>query len=225
MGIELPKEAERNFSKYADLLVSYNKVMNLTAITEKREIEIKHFLDSLTPLKTGLIKDTMKIADVGTGAGFPGLPLKIAKRNLSLTLIDSLEKRINFLKTVCDELSLDNTLCIHKRAEEAGQDMSLRESFDVALSRAVAPLPVILEYCLPLTKVGGYVLLLKGPSVYDEVQGAKGAAAILGGEILKIEDYTLPGEIRHSIVIVKKISQTPTVYPRKPGKPSKFPLK
>lgn len=225
MGIELPEEAEKDFSKYSDLLLSYNKVMNLTAITEEREIEIKHFLDSLTPLKTGLIKNRIKIADVGTGAGFPGLPLKIARRDLSLTMIDSLEKRVNFLKTVCCELSLDNTVCIHKRAEEAGQDKVLRESFDVVVSRAVAPLCVILEYCLPLTKVGGYVLLLKGPSVYSDIQGAKGAAELLGGEFERVEDYTLPGEIHHSIVIIKKISQTPTEYPRKPGKPSKSPLK
>lgn len=225
MGIEIKDKAQEDFSKYSTLLVKYNKVMNLTAITDSKEIEIKHFLDSLTPIKTGLIENGMKIADVGTGAGFPGIPIKIAKRDISLTLIDSLEKRVNFLKTVCRELDLDKTDCIHKRAEEAGHDDGLRESFDVVLSRAVAPLSVILEYCLPLASVGGHVLLLKGPTVYDEASACRGAAELLGGKIEKIEDFTLPGDICHSIVIVKKISQTPTKYPRKPGKPSKSPLK
>ena len=225
LGITLPDDAEVMFSKYTDLLLSYNEVMNLTAITDKNEINIKHYLDSVTPLAFSLIPDGAKVADVGSGAGFPGLPLKIAKRDIHLTAIDALLKRLNFLETVKKELSLENFETVHMRAEEAGQNKDLRESFDIATARAVANLSLLSEWCLPLVKVGGSFVALKGPSPKEEIEEARDAIKVLGGEIAGVFDITLPGEIPHSIVLIKKISQTPSKYPRKPGKASKQPIK
>lgn len=225
MGIKLPDDADLLFSKYTDLLLSYNEVMNLTAITDKEEIKIKHFLDSVSPLAFSLIPEEASVADVGSGAGFPGVPLKIAKRDIHLTAIDSLNKRLNFLETVKNELSLDNFDTVHLRAEEAGQNKELRESFDIATARAVANLSVLAEWCLPLVKVGGSFIALKGPSPEEEIEEAKEAISVLGGEIKDVFSVNLPGGITHSIVYVKKISQTPSKYPRKPGKASKQPIK
>ena len=225
LGIKLPEDADLLFSKYTDLLLSYNEVMNLTAITEEEEIKIKHYLDSLSPLAFSLIPDGAKVADVGSGAGFPGVPLKIAKRDIHLTAIDSLNKRLNFLETVKNELSLDDFDTVHLRAEEAGQNKELRESFDIATARAVATLSVLAEWCLPLVKVGGSFIALKGPSPEEEIDEAREAVSVLGGEIADVFTVNLPGEIKHSIVLIKKISQTPSKYPRKPGKASKQPIK
>ena len=225
MGILLPDDADLLFSKYTDLLLSYNEVMNLTAITDKDEINIKHYLDSMAPLAFSLIPDGAKVADVGSGAGFPGVPLKIGKRDIRLTAIDSLNKRINFLETVKNELSLRDFEAIHLRAEEAGRNEDLRESFDVATSRAVANLSVLAEWCLPLVKKGGSFIALKGPSPEEEIEEAKGALKELGGELGDVYKVNLPGNITHSIVLIKKISQTPSKYPRKPGKASKSPIK
>lgn len=225
MGILLPDDADLLFSKYTDLLLSYNEVMNLTAITDKDEINIKHYLDSMAPLAFSLIPDGAKVADVGSGAGFPGVPLKIGKRDIRLTAIDSLNKRINFLETVKNELSLRDFEAIHLRAEEAGRNEDLRESFDVATSRAVANLSVLAEWCLPLVKKGGSFIALKGPSPEEEIEEAKGALKELGGEFGDVYKVNLPGNITHSIVLIKKISQTPSKYPRKPGKASKSPIK
>ena len=225
MGIFLPQDSEMLFSKYTDLLLKFNEVMNLTAITDKEEILVKHYLDSLSPLIYSLIGDEKSVVDVGTGAGFPGLPLKIGKRDISLTLIDSLKKRVDFLETVKNELSLENVTLIHGRAEEKGHDEALREQFDYAVSRAVAPLSVLAEYCLPFVKVGGSLLALKGPSPEEEIKEGEAAIKTLGGEFGEIYTVKLPGEITHSIVSVKKISHTPPSFPRKPGKPSKSPIK
>ena len=225
MGISLPSDADKLFSEYTDLLLSYNEVMNLTAITDREEIKIKHYLDSLMPLAFSLIPDGAKVADVGSGAGFPGVPLKIGKRDIKLTAIDSLLKRLNFLEEVKNKLSLDNFDTVHLRAEEAGQNKDLRESFDVVTARAVANLSVLSEWCLPLVKVGGSFIALKGPSPDDEIEEAKEAVLVLGGEIAEVFPVNLPGNIDHSIVLIKKISQTPSKYPRKPGKASKQPIK
>lgn len=225
LGIKLPEDADLLFSKYTDLLLSYNEVMNLTAITDREEIKIKHYLDSVSPLAFSLIPDGAKVADVGSGAGFPGVPLKIAKRDIHLTAIDSLNKRLNFLETVKNELSLDDFDTVHLRAEEAGQNKELRESFDIATARAVANLSVLAEWCLPLVKVGGSFIALKGPSPEEEIDEAREAVSVLGGEIAEVFTVNLPGEIKHSIVLIKKISQTPSKYPRKPGKASKQPIK
>ena len=225
MGISLPSDADKLFSEYTDLLLSYNEVMNLTAITDREEINIKHYLDSLMPLAFSLIPDGAKVADVGSGAGFPGVPLKIGKRDIKLTAIDSLLKRLNFLEEVKNKLSLENFDTVHLRAEEAGQNKDLRESFDVVTARAVANLSVLSEWCLPLVKVGGSFIALKGPSPDDEIEEAKEAVLVLGGEIAEVFPVNLPGNIDHSIVLIKKISQTPSKYPRKPGKASKQPIK
>ena len=223
--VKISEEAYLNLEKYADLLTEHNKYMNLTAITKRREIRVKHFADCLSLLTLGIIKENMTVADVGTGAGFPGLPVKIAVPSLSVTLIDALEKRVNVLNTVIGALKLENITAVHKRAEDAGQDGSLRESFDIALSRAVAPLSVLSEYCLPLVKPGGYFLAMKGPEPEIEADGAKGVIKELGGEIEKIKRLTIAEGMTHSVVIIKKISQTPQKYPRKAGKPAKSPLK
>ena len=225
LGITLSPDAENLFSKYTSLLLSYNEVMNLTAITDRDEIAVKHYLDSLSPLAFSLIPDGAKVVDVGSGAGFPGVPLKIGKRDIHLTAIDSLLKRLNFLETVKEDLSLDGFDTIHMRAEEAGQDKALRESFDIATARAVAPLSVLSEWCLPLVRIGGSFVALKGPSPNEEIEEAKSAIEVLGGEITDVFIVNLPGEIKHSIVLIKKISQSPSKYPRKPGKASKQPIK
>lgn len=223
--IEISERGHSDLDKYSELLREYNKVMNLTAITDENEIRIKHFADSLSLLTLGIIEDGASIADVGTGAGFPGLPLKIAVPSLSVTLIDALEKRIGFLNTVIEELSLKNITAVHKRAEDAGREPELRESFDAAVSRAVAPLSVLAEYSLPLVKKGGYFLAMKGPEPESEVSEAKNALEMLGGKTEGIKRVSLADGIVHSIVIIKKISQTPQKYPRKAGKPAKSPLK
>ena len=165
------------FEKYMNLLLEWNEKINLTAITEPKEVEIKHFEDSLTCLKSGYIKDGDKVVDVGTGAGFPGLPIKIENNNVKLTLMDSLNKRINFLKEVSSQLGLDME-CIHIRAEEAGKNKTYREQFDVSVSRAVARLSVLVEYCLPLVKKGGYMLAMKGKDIEAEFDEANGMQKI-----------------------------------------------
>ncbi len=225
MGISLTPDSESLFSEYTDLLLKYNEVMNLTAITDREDIVVKHYLDSLSPLVYSLIDDGKSVVDVGTGAGFPGLPLKIGKRDISLTLIDSLNKRVEFLKTVVSNLSLEEVTVIHGRAEEKGHDATLREQFDYAVSRAVAPLSVLAEYCLPFIKVGGSFLALKGPSPEEEIKEGEKAIETLGGKLEEIYTVNLPGDITHSIVFIKKISHTPPSFPRKPGKPSKTPIK
>lgn len=202
------------FKKYMDLLLEWNEKINLTAITEPKEVEIKHFEDSLTCLKSGYIKDGDKVVDVGTGAGFPGLPVKIENNNIKLTLMDSLNKRINFLKEVSNQLELD-TDCIHIRAEEAGKNKLYREQFDVSVSRAVARLCVLVEYCLPLVKVGGYMLAMKGKDIEEELEQAKPLIKSLGGQVKEVQLHTLSDEeITHSIVVIEKISNTPGKYPR-----------
>ena len=202
------------FKKYMDLLLEWNEKINLTAITEPKEVEIKHFEDSLTCLKSGYIKDGDKVVDVGTGAGFPGLPIKIENNNVRLTLMDSLNKRINFLKEVSSQLNLD-TECIHIRAEEAGKNKMYREQFDVSVSRAVARLCVLAEYCLPLVKVGGYMLAMKGKEIEEELEQAKPLIKALGGKVREVQLHTLSDEeITHSIVVIEKTCNTPVKYPR-----------
>lgn len=202
------------FKKYMDLLLEWNEKINLTAITEPKEVEIKHFEDCLTCLKSGYIKDGDKIVDVGTGAGFPGLPIKIENNSIKLTLMDSLNKRINFLKEVSSQLNLD-TECIHIRAEGAGKNKLYREKFDVSVSRAVARLSTLAEYCLPLVKKGGYMLAMKGKDIEAELDEAKPLIKLLGGQVKEIQLHTLSDEeITHSIVVIEKIDNTSDKYPR-----------
>ncbi len=218
------KTAE-DFYKYYLLLTEWNEKINLTAITEEDEVAVKHFLDSLKAAE-GIIEDGVSVIDVGTGAGFPGLPVKIAKPDIKLTLVDSLNKRINFLNEVISSLSLDGVRTIHSRAEELGKNKDHREKYDLCVSRAVANLTTLCELCLPFVKVGGSFVSLKGPKAEEEVKDAKRAIELLGGELVKIQSYDLSDtDLNHNIVIIKKISHTPTKYPRSAPKPAKEPLK
>ncbi|MFZ5968713.1 MAG: 16S rRNA (guanine(527)-N(7))-methyltransferase RsmG [Bacillota bacterium] len=225
LNIDLSAEQIAQFMKYKDLLLSWNEKINLTAITEEKEICIKHFLDSLSCVSTPYIKDQMKIIDVGTGAGFPGIPIKIYYENVEMTLLDSLNKRITYLKEVCHSLDLKNVEFCHGRAEDYGLDKKYREQYDIAVARAVAELNILCEYCLPFVKVDGYFVCQKGPGVTEEIQRAKKAIEVLGGELVEKIDIKLPfSELNHNIIVIKKVKQTPTKYPRKAGTPTKKPL-
>jgi len=221
IDIILEEKQIENFYKYMNLLLEWNEKMNLTAITEPREVILKHFIDSLTI--SNLIKQGQKVIDVGTGAGFPGIPLSIIN-NENITLLDSLNKRIIFLEEVINKLELKNIKAVHARVEEFAKNKKEREMYDIATSRAVAPLNILLEYLLPLVKVGGKCICMKGSNT-EEIEDAKNALNILGGEIEKINKITLPNsDITRNIIIVKKIKETPLKYPRKPGTPSKEPI-
>lgn len=213
------------FEKYRQILVEYNQHMNLTGITEQREVYIKHFLDSVAIFKNGYIADDLSVIDVGTGAGFPGLPLKICNPKIKLTLLDSLNKRINFLKTVGQELGLNEIEYVHGRAEDIAQKPEHREKYDIATARAVASLPVLLELCVPYVKIGGFFICLKGPSVDIELGQAKNAMKLLGVRLVEKINVILPDqELKHNILVFKKEEKTPAKYPRRAGKPSKNPL-
>ena len=214
---------QEQFEKYKNLLLEWNEKINLTAITEEDDIILKHFIDSMTILKN--IDENSSIVDVGTGAGFPGIPIKIANPSINVTLVDSLNKRLIFLEEVIRQLDLKNIKTVHSRAEEFGQNKNYREKFDVATSRAVANLSVLVEYLLPLVKVGGKCICMKGSDIQEELQNSKEAIKTLGGQIDKVEEFTLPNsDIKRNIVVISKIKQTPNKYPRKPGVPSKNPL-
>lgn len=220
-GIILDDTALDRFDTYAELLVEWNGKMNLTAITEPEEIEVKHFLDCLMLPKYFNLNNIQTVIDVGAGAGFPSVPLLIYKPDLCLTMMDAINKRLTFLDTAVHALGLEAQL-IHERAEAAGQDENYREKFDLATARAVAPMNVLAEYCLPFVKVGGYFVALKGSN--DDTEEAKNAIATLGGEIVDNISYKLNGTEPRSIVVIKKISQTPTQFPRKSKKISTKPL-
>lgn len=220
-GIILDDTALERFDTYAELLVEWNGKMNLTAITEPEEIEVKHFLDCLMLTKYFQLEYNQTVIDVGAGAGFPSVPLLIYKPDLCLTMMDAINKRLTFLDTAVHALGLEAQL-IHERAEAAGQDENYREKFDLATARAVAPMNVLAEYCLPFVKVGGYFVALKGSN--DDTQSAISAIETLGGDVVDNISYKLNGTEPRSIVIVKKISQTPTQYPRKSKKISTKPL-
>lgn len=209
------------FDIYAKLLVEWNEKMNLTGITEPDEIVIKHFVDSLAFLDYAELPQNASVIDVGTGAGFPSVPLLIARPDIKLTLMDALQKRLNFLDAVLQETGLTAEL-VHSRAEELGKDADYREQFDIATARAVAPMNVLSEYCLPFVKVGGCFVALKGSS--DDVSPAENAIKILGGELISNVSYKLPNDDPRSIAVVKKISQTSTKYPRNNKKISTKPL-
>jgi len=207
-----------------NLLIEWNEKMNLTAITEPEEIILKHFIDSITILKE--IKNDSKIVDIGTGAGFPGIPLSIMNPTLKITLVDSLNKRLIFLQEVVNKLRLQNIEIVHARAEEFGQNKKYRESFDISTSRAVANLSTLSEYLIPLVKVNGKVISMKAAEAQQEINEAKKAIEILGGKIEKIEEFNLPqSDIGRTVIIIKKEKQTSNKYPRKAGTPSKEPIK
>lgn len=216
-NLTISEEQYGLLDKYAELLVEYNKVMNLTGITDPLGISEKHFLDSLLTFKLADIPENSAVIDVGTGAGFPGVPMKLYRSDLDVTLLDSLSKRINFLEAVSRE-TLPMT-CIHARAEEGGRKNELRERFNIAIARAVAAFPVLAEYCMPYVKVGGRFIAMKGPN--EDISQGENAVKILGGEISDIINYELPSGDKRVMVIVKKISPTPTKYPRNGGQISK----
>lgn len=225
LEIKLNEEQKENFAEYKRLLKEWNEKINITAITEDDDIDIKHFLDSLTPYTTGLFNGNKKIIDIGTGGGFPGLPLKILNPQLKVTLLDSLNKRIVFLNEVINLLGLMNIEAIHGRAEELGISDDHRGKYDIAVSRALASLNTLSEYCIPFVKVGGYFISMKGSDVDDELKDAEKGIKILGGKIIKKEIISLPkSDIVHSLIIIEKIKETPTKYPRAGGKPKKNPL-
>ncbi|MBQ3500427.1 MAG: 16S rRNA (guanine(527)-N(7))-methyltransferase RsmG [Oscillospiraceae bacterium] len=219
----LSEQQYAQLERYAELLVEWNEKMNLTAITDPEGIAVKHFLDCLAFLKRAKIPEGARVADVGTGAGFPGIVLKIVRPDIRLVLIDSLQKRLNFLDAVMGEIGIKAEL-VHARAEDAGHDKKLRESFDFVTARAVANLAVLSEYCIPLVKIGGVFAPMKTAEVAEEIEGAKAAAKILGAEILAPEIYEIPAGGR-SVVFVEKKAATPAKYPRQRVKISEKPLK
>ncbi len=223
LGIDISDNQIHQLITYARLLQSQNEKINLTAITDDEGIATKHFLDSLTALLTEKVSG--KVIDVGTGAGFPGLVLKTAKPELELTLLDSLNKRIKFLDEVSESLNLKNVELVHGRAEDFGVNAAYREKFDTVVSRAVANLRTLSEWCLPFLKVGGYFLALKGPLAEDELKEAKRAIYILGGEAEAVFEAKIPfTDLSHKIIIIKKVRHTPLKFPRKPGIAVKSPI-
>ena len=222
LGLAADETALGRYRRYYEQLTEWNAVMNLTAISGEEDTARLHFLDCAALL--GLADFAGKrVIDVGTGAGFPGLALKIARPDLDLTLLDSLDKRVKFLKGTCEELGFEDVQCLHARAEEAPQ--ALRESFDIACSRAVARLNLLAELCLPFVKVGGLFLAMKGRSVAEELREAEKGVRLLGGEIERVAEYAVPGtELRHNAVLIRKTSSTPHKYPRKWGQMKKQPL-
>lgn len=223
LGILLEDVQLEQFDCYAQTLVEWNQKMNLTAITEPQEIVIKHFVDSLALLTVIELPQGAKVIDVGTGAGFPSVPVKIARPDIHLTLLDSLNKRVVFLDALSAALGQEN-ICIHFRAEEAGRNPAYREKFDLATARAVAHLRELSEYCLPFVRVGGRFAAMKGGDVDAELAGSSKAIGLLGGKVEEIKRFSLPDESWRSIIIIKKISQNTTKYPRPSAKIAKNPL-
>lgn len=221
--LSFTEEQLAQFTRYYELLVETNKVMNLTAITEPEEVAVKHMVDSLLAYEDGMQGKTL--VDVGTGAGFPGVPLKIYCPSLRVTLVDSLGKRLRFLQQVIDELGLKGIRCEHLRAEDAGRSKKHREQYDYVTARAVARLSVLSEYCLPLAKKGGQFIALKGSRFAEEIEEGEAAVKILGGKIISAEPVKLPGlDDGRAIIKIAKIKATPAQYPRKAGTPEKQPL-
>lgn len=222
INLNVSNEKKEKLYQFMNLLIEKNKELNLTAITEEKEVILKHFIDSIIINK--YIKTSDRVVDIGTGAGFPGIPLKIVEEN-NFLLMDSLNKRINFIEEVIEELHLKGINAVHMRAEEAGQNEKYREKFDIAVSRAVSKLNILVEYMLPLVKLNGKCICMKGPNIEDEIKEAEKAIEILGGKIEKIDKLFLPdSDIARTIIIIKKVRNTEKKYPRKAGTPNSKPL-
>ena len=223
LGIDLSPDQIVRFSRYADQLIEWNARFNLTAITEPREIVIKHFLDSLSAARS--VSPASRVIDVGAGAGFPGLPIKIAQPDISLTLLEATRKKCEFLRAMIDELHLTNVLVVNARAEDAAHDPAHRESYDVAIARAVAEMPTLLEYLLPFVRIGGVAVAQKSKEAVNDVQHAEFAMTTLGGRLADIISVRVPelNEARY-LVVIEKTAATPGKYPRRAGMPAKRPL-
>ena len=221
--IKFTEEQLNKFYKYMNMLIEWNEKINLTAIIEPKEIILKHFIDSLAILK--YTENSKKFLDIGTGAGFPGIPIKIMRKDLEITLLDSLNKRINFLNEVIKELNLEKITAIHSRIEDYGRNKEYREKYDIVTARAVANLSTLSEYMLPMTKINGQSICMKGPDIEEEIENGKKAVKILGGEIKKVEKLELPeSKDKRTIIQIIKTKNTPNKYPRKVRKPSKEPI-
>lgn len=224
-GLTLASEQLAAMENYYQRLLVWNEKMNLTAITEPQEVAVKHMVDSLSCYQPAIFTPGVSLIDVGTGAGFPGIPLKIFQADIQLTLMDSLNKRLNFLREVIEVLPLAGVHTVHARAEEAGKHKQHREQYQIAVSRAVARLNVLCELCLPFVKVGGWFIALKGAQYEEEAQEAKQALAVLGGKIAEIRQVHLPGLTdKRAVIYIQKVAGTPPAYPRKAGTPEKKPL-
>lgn len=225
--VELDKNNIKNtrniekFYKYMKLLLEWNEKINLTAIKDEKEFIIKHFIDSLTI--NNYIKNSKNLIDVGTGAGFPGIPLKLFNENLSVTLIDSVNKKINVLQDIIEKLELNNIRAIHTRAEDFAKDN--KEKYDIAVSRAVANMSTLVEYLIPFVKLNGIIICMKGPNFEEELNSAKKAITVLGGTIEKVESFYINKELERNVIIIRKIKETPKKYPRGQSKPLKEPIK
>lgn len=222
-GVEITETTAQKLDTYAEFLVEYNENVNLTAITDPEGIAIKHFADSLVPFAE-IEHGGLSVIDVGTGAGFPSVPLKAHDESIKLTLLDSLNKRIVFLQKLCEKLGLKDVKFVHGRAEEVGRKPEFREKYDIATARAVASLRELSEYCLPFVKVGGIFVSLKGGDCESEVDEEKNAIKLLGGRIIDVKKYRLSDDASRSVIIIQKISQAPTKYPRQSAKIAKSPL-
>lgn len=226
LNIQLTDLQVEQFEKYYEILVEWNKVMNLTGITEYEDVITKHFIDSLAIVKTYEFNKGLKVIDLGTGAGFPGIPLKIVFPEMEVLLLDSLNKRIKFLNEVITQLGLSNIIAIHGRAEELIKREGYRESFDLCVSRAVANLSTLSEYCIPYVKVNGMFIPYKSGNIKEELEQAKNAIYLLGGKLERVEEFSLPNsDINRSFVLIQKVKSTAKKYPRNAGKPLKEPLK
>lgn len=225
LGINLSLKQREQFDKYYELLVEWNKVMNLTGITEYDEVNLKHFIDSLSVARVVDMKSVKRVIDVGTGAGFPGIPLKIAFPDTEILLLDSLNKRVKFLNEVITTLGLENITAIHGRAEDIAKNKSYREQFDLCVSRAVANLSTLCEYSLPFLWISGSFVSYKGEYSENEIKQAEKAVDILGGKISKIDRFKLPGtDMGRSLIKIDKVKKTPGKYPRKAGLPAREPI-
>ena len=224
-GLSLPDDFSKKILAFEAHLLETNKVMNLTAITEPEEMMKKHYWDSIYPLSLGCFQEGERVIDVGCGGGFPSMPLKLAYPSLEMTLMDSLQKRLHFLDGAIEELGLDRIKTLHLRAEDAGKSPAHRERYDKAVSRAVAELSKLCEYCLPLVKVGGALIAYKGASAEEELERARNAIGMLGGKVEKLHLYTLPNEEdKRAIIVIRKVKSTPKQFPRGPKQIKDKPL-
>lgn len=225
-GLSFNEEKYHKFIKYKEMIKDWNEKINLTAITDDEEIIKKHFIDSIKAFRFSPLKIAKRVIDIGTGAGFPGIPIKIMMPDIEVVLLDSLNKRVNFLNEVIKELKLEGITAIHGRAEDFARENNYREKFDLAVSRAVANMAVLSELCIPYVKLNGYFVALKGPAVDAEIKEGTKAVDVLGGSIEQVINVEVEGtDLKHNLVVVKKVKQTPKIYPRKAGTASKKPIK